>query len=273
MKISVSALTTYWRCPEMYRKIYVAQEVKRAAPNEPMVIGIATHAAVEAALLGRRAGADVPMATLLAIADAKIDKESKRIKLDPADVFGNVNIGDRVRPVVYSAIRAYVKGRLPYVNPVEVELQFSIEWTEGVQITGAIDLIDELHDGTRLVRDLKVSSSGRTPDTDSAEKSVQLAVYSIVYGRLTGEDPVWRGTLDHFVNSKRPHYLSRTVDFTPEYLSAIALRVDRTVAAIKAGVFPPGDPYWSCTPNKCHLWKSCPMGAGVSKKDGEEDES
>jgi hypothetical protein len=263
MKISCSSLQMYWRCPELYRKVYVDKEIPRAAPDENMVRGTAVHAAIEFALKAKIAGKSVGLPSMLSVLDAAIDSESKKMII--SDTFAGLdNILAPVRQAGEFAVKAYHKSILPFVNPVAAEYHIVRQVSADVQFEGFIDCVDRNERGELVIRDAKISGSDRTPDQDSAASSVQLALYAIMYQSISGEK-VLHGTLDNFVNSKRPHYLSRHVQFTQQGLDAVWLRVERTVAAIKAGQFPPGDSFWVCTPKRCPQHATCPMGAGVPR--------
>lgn len=261
MKISVSSMMKYWRCPELYNKIYVTKELERERPSGAMVVGTAAHKAIDVALKAKLAGRIMSADDMQVAAELAFDLESDKIEMNELDrFFGKEAILGESRAVAIRAARAYHKDLLKEVNPIVSELQFSVQWSDDVELVGAIDVVSRETPGL-CVRDNKISSNPRTPAKETAEDSIQLAVYCIVVEELMGER-CRLAVHDHFVNSKQPHYLTRKTEFSEGRLRAIRLRVDRTIEAIRAGVFPPGEPYLVCNGKKCPVYGTCKMGAG-----------
>jgi hypothetical protein len=262
MKVSVSALLMYWKCPWMYYETYIAKTIKREPPTIEMATGTAAHATFDFALESKMRGANVGLPEMLAVGRAALETEVQKVQMDIVDRVAGYDTRSAIaQKQVAAAAQAFHRQILPDIAPLESEMHFLIPWRDGVDIEGYIDCVEVSQDGL-CITDWKVSSNPRTPEIDSAEKSVQLPVYALIYERITGKRPDC-GALKHYVPSKRPHFLPRTVHFTDKYLKAIALRVDRAIDGILAGVFPSGDPYWQCNEKRCHLYNNCEMGAGV----------
>lgn len=266
-KISVSALEKYWRCPELYRKIYVSKELAKAPPTPQMAEGVAVHAGIEIGLKQKIAGQEVDIPSMLSAAEAELEKEYKKIKLDIVDLIAGKELKTELsRRRVEHAVIVSARKLIPTMTPIAAEHHFLTEWRPGWNIEGFVDCIELSETGEVSVVDFKIGTSTRTPDRDSAEISFQLPLYAVMIRKTLGYAPT-KGVLHHYVPSKVPHFTSREVEFSPEYMDAISMRVDRTLDAIERDAFPPGHNFWSCNSKRCDQFYNCPMGAGV-KKDG-----
>lgn len=263
MEFSISALTTYWDCPEKYRKLYISKEEKRGKQNDAMFLGSAVHAGINGLLNAKMSGTTNCLLDGLTACELYINKQIGDLELSPAAAtVGIEGVKDGIKRSAFKIITIYNSSWMPKITPIASELWFKIPWKEDI-IKGSIDLVEVNQGGSLAVVDHKISSNPKTPDADSAELSVQVKVYAIVYKALTGKTPEI-GALDHFVPSpKRPHFLRREVLLTPASLRATEARIDRTIAAIKAGVFPPGNPVTHCKQSRCDFFSKCPMGGGA----------
>lgn len=264
LKLSPSSLGMYWTCPELFRKIYIDKEMKKAPPSWKMVAGTAAHSGLECGLKAKIRGQDPSPPAMIHALEASFKKEwDKGINFTLEEQIGGG--GDVYKKMALEkAIRCVAechRSLIPKVNPISAEQWMEVEWRPGVQLRGKADLVNELWDRSFEVGDLKVGGR-KTPYKDSAEKSHQLPIYAILIEMVTGIK-ITSGKLWHFVDSKRPHFTPRTVKITDRMKGAMRLKIDRTIDAIQAGVFPPGDPFWTCNAQRCPHHATCPMGAGV----------
>lgn len=273
MHISATSLQLYWRCPELYRKVYVTKELEREPQTPEMAVGTANHAAIDF-MLKKRAegtlankwpnGGNALLASALTVAHGTLSTCFKNMIVDAASAV--VGAEDLMRPmklILDHAVTAFHRQMLPYSNPMASEMPITKPWatidgSQGVDVKGAIDWVDKTEEGI-IIADVKTGTTEKTPDRDSAARSFQLPFYAIMYHEMTGVWPKF-GCLHHFVNSKRPHYTSRIIEITPNLIRATVNKVNATIAAIRAGIFPPGDAYFSCNESRCRAWLNCPMG-------------
>jgi hypothetical protein len=245
----------------MYRKVYVSKEVPRQKPSIQMAVGTACHSAFDFAIRKKLEGKVAGVPEMLAIGSATLERESKLIESDIIDEIAGFDVRNSMSTArLGAAVAAFHRSILPNIAPLESEMRFELEWGDD-KLTGCIDCVEVNSDWLLSVTDWKIGSTERTPDINSADASAQLPFYAMVYERLTGKR-AQVGTLAHYVPSKRPHFTPRSVALTDGKYKAIELKVNRTIDAIKAGHFPPGDPYWSCNEKRCPLYGQCEMGAG-----------
>ena len=255
-------MTKYWQCGELYRRVYVTKETKREAPNFLMAEGSAVHSALETAMKCKMEGKVSGLGEMLMAAEIKLRQELKKVEAGMTDILGMpAHAHELSMRKVHQATAILLKEMVPQMNPIGAEHHFCAEWSPGVEIQGFIDVLNAMPRGAIEIVDLKVGGP-RPPDKNTAENSVQLMVYAIMLEKITGNRPT-HGTLWHYVGSpKRPHFTPRTTEFNPAKLDAIKLRIDRTVECIKAGVFAPGDPFWTCNEQRCKQFYNCALGGG-----------
>lgn len=263
LKLSPSSLGTYWRCPELFRKKYIDKEIERTPGNWKMVAGSAAHAGLEFGAKEKMDGREPDCTAMMLKGQAELEKEWAKgvdLPLESSITGGNVYKLMATKKME-RCVQVVHKKYLPSLNVEGAEVWLEKLWRPDVKLRGKVDIFDRKK-GKLLIRDLKVGG-GRTPDKHSALKSHQLVIYAILVEMITGEKPV-EGWLDHFVDSKRPHFTPRHIKFTDRMLDAMRMKIDRTVDAILAGNFPPGDPYWVCNAERCTYHPECPMGAGAA---------
>jgi len=263
MNISVTDLVDYWKCGQ-YFNLKKQRKLKRFE-NIPMLVGTSVHAGAEhgvsALILGEK-----PNLTMMKVAAiTALDKTFDKVEVDPLDEISGRRdmIYRQAIAKIERALTVYHGKELHMLTPIAAEQKIRMPWGAHV-ITGVIDRVGVDEAGALTIDDLKVGSA-RPPDKDTAEKSAQLAIYALIWWDKTGKMPE-RGTLTHFVDGKRPHYTVRDVYFTERGLEAMRLRVNRTLAAIDAGVYTPGDPFFTCNAHKCAAWSICDMGAGLQEE-------
>lgn len=263
LKLSPSSLSKYWRCPELFRKIYIDKEIERPRGNWKMIAGVGAHAALEFALKAKMNGERIDPAAMMIVGQRELGSEWRKGVSLPleAEIGGDNVYRAMAQKKMERCIQTCYKKLVPKVDVIAAEKWVEYEWRPGVQIRGKIDFIERVSGNNVEIGDLKVGGS-RTPDKHSAISSAQLFIYAILVDRLTNLNPV-SGKLWHFVDSKRPHFTPRTVNFSKRNLRAMEKKIDRTIDAIQAESFPPGDPFWVCNPYRCEYHNDCPMGAGV----------
>jgi hypothetical protein len=266
LRISPSSLARYWRCGELYRRELLAKEAgARFRPTGPMIVGTACHAAAEFALKRKRDGVLVDPDAMLVKGQRALDSELEGHP-DPMLRMGG---GDEMVAKLYRFCKTYHKYLLPRIVPAEVELWMEVPLSSDVLLVGKLDVVDEF-DPLHYLRDLKIADRG--PDTDAMEKTAQMAIYQYMFQSIFPHREVGGVSLDFFVDGKRPHFTIREREaYTKMEMDAVRTKIDQTVAAIRASVYPPGEPYFICNPNKCDQWQMCRMGSGDERIPGVTD--
>lgn len=147
----------------------------------------------------------------------------------------------------------------PDINPTHVQRAWVLDIAGlDMQLAGTIDV----QEGSRSIRDTK--TSGKSPAKDTADKSLQLTMYSLAVRQLDGKIPD-KVALDYVVRTpkrkdvKLVQLESKRVDADLNHLIA---RVQAAEAVIKSGVFSPADPTaWWCSQRFCSYWNACPYAA------------
>jgi len=117
---------------------------------------------------------------------------------------------------------------------VSTERQFKVE-IAGVQVSGRIDRIDRMPDGSVWIVDYK---TGKAKDQKDADKSLQLSIYALAAAKLDPKLVPARMVLYNLVTNA-PVVTRRT----PEALQKAADKVKQVAAKVRAGDFAPNPGY------------------------------
>jgi len=166
-----------------------------------------------------------------------------------------------------SAVREYVTDVVPQVRPIELQHSFRIPFEEvSWEMSGRIDLLHELLDGTEGLVDTKATASGTKyqPDED-----LQLNLYALTRQYETGTPPTEIG-FDAAVILKTTARIERpraavtpaSLERAADLLSDGALMIDEACAS---GRFLPTARLarsWKCQSRFCDFYDhTCPYGA------------
>lgn len=143
-RLSASALGTFLRCPEQFRREYVLGE--RRPSGGTALAGTGAHGAVEAALAlrigtGLTATPKQIVDTFDAVFDSAVDRAVDREGIEWGRVDKLPLTEDLSRGLGRAAVAAYAEHALPFVEPVEVERVFALD-VPGVPVpfVGLIDV-------------------------------------------------------------------------------------------------------------------------------------
>jgi hypothetical protein len=187
--LSGSSLATYLRCGLQWEFAYVRRI--RIPPRVRMVVGTATHAAIETNYRQKiETGQDLPLPEVLDSYSDSYDTEIAAVE-DPDEDIGEA----KDQGVALTQI--YQQQVAPVVQPVLVEEQIQAE-INGIPYSGFLDVTDH----NNRIRDTK--TTGKKPFGDAYKLS--MTGYAILFRHLT--DTVETGiTLDYLIRTKKPYYL------------------------------------------------------------------
>ncbi len=175
-RLSASALGTFLRCPEQFRRTYVLGE--RRPSNGTSLAGTGAHGAVEAALnlrigSGLVASAKQIVDTYDAVFDSAVERAVEREGIEWGKVDKQPLDRDSARGLGRGAVAAYAEQALGHVEPVEVERVFALD-VPGVPVpfVGLIDVSTP-----RSSIDLKFG--GQSANVIKADWRVQALVYGL----------------------------------------------------------------------------------------------
>jgi PD-(D/E)XK nuclease superfamily len=255
MTLSVSSLRLFWRCPERWRRRYLAREPEPR--SGAMIAGAAAGAVATAWYAARMRGVALSAADADDLVKAEFAERAGQPRVD----FGHdtpVALRDQAR----KALRCYLRKLAPTVRPRAVERKLELrfdraEWS----FVGYVDLEDE----RGHVIDLKLVA--RHLGQAAADRDPQAAGY-LLARRLEGR-PAPRfefHSIRRGVVRTGERCLSIPTSRTDAQLDAFAGRIAQTARAIercaRSGDWPLASPDgWWCGPGQCRHWLSCPAGA------------
>lgn len=255
--VTPARLDTFDSCPRRFRFVYVDRPApSRGAPWAHTGIGSAVHGA------------------LRAIWDAAPSRRSVRAVLTdlramwPASGFRDPEQSRRALGIVSEQVAAYVEEHVSFDDqPRGIERTVGAPYGD-LAISGRIDRVDELADGSLVVIDYKTGRA--VPTEHDARSSMQLAVYAVAVER-TFRARCARVELHHI-----PSGVIAAAEITPatrerqmRRAAATADDIDRAKQRLAAGVAPdeayPARVGPAC--GHCDFWSHCAEGRQVPLKD------
>lgn len=271
--ISASALETFWRCGEAYRRRYVEREI--IPPGFALMIGSSLHKGAEENFRQKiETHEDLPVDDIVEAAVAEF--QSRTTGGDFVLTSEEESIGARKVIGAYTDLVAdmadiHARVQAPDYQPIAVEVSTLIELPNASR-----DLltVTDLRDDQGRVVDFKTAL--RKKSRSEVETSTALTAYAAAYRVDFGRDPssvrldtVLKPRLSTSSSSStRKRKTTRDSDHRqvleatrgePHYL-VLAERIDATVRAIEAGIFTPTSPTaWQCSQKWCGYARTCPF--------------
>ncbi len=193
--LSYSQLSAFQQCPKKYQYRY--ELGLGEPPNASLSFGVSLHNALKdfSLLLINRAE-ESPSAEFY----TESDKEYLRKMLEKHWIhrgYGSKKEAEENKNIGWECLEKFFydekkQGRIPYT----VERSFTI-YVEGVKVSGRIDRIDKLEDGTYEIIDYKTGKSG----SYDVKKDLQLSVYALA-ARDSLKIPVSRYSLIFLENGE-----------------------------------------------------------------------
>ena len=258
-QLHVSGLNMLSKCGVQFERAVLNQE--RTPPSASMLVGTAVDRAVRRDLQNKiDAGVLLPEGDVLDTArDAVNDEWALGVRLDEEDAEEvGQSKGDAVDAAVAMSGHHHQKAA-PALLPTHVARKWVLD-IEGlpIQLAGEIDI----QEGLNAIRDTK--TSGKSPNKDAADKSLQLTTYALAVRTLDGQLP-GKVALDYVVRTpKRKDLKLVTLESARNHhdMSHLAERVYRTALLMEKGVFTPApiDAWW-CSRKFCPYHGDCRFAA------------
>lgn len=252
--VSASQLELYWRCGEAYRRRYVEKEI--IPPGFALLVGTGLHCGAEHNFRQKiDSHVDLPVDDIVDAAVggflARVYKDGFELTTEEQAIGSKKTLAQH-QDLVADLAELHALEQAPDYQPTAVEKSTLIE------LPGSRDLltITDLRDTEGRVVDLKTAL--RKKNQREVDSSTALTAYAAAYRADHGVDPT-AVRLDTMLKSKsrERQVLESTRDET-DY-AVLAARIDTTVAAIDAGVFPPASPMsWQCSEKWCGYARTCP---------------
>lgn len=241
LRLSFSRVDTYRQCPLKYRYRYVDGLPERPSPH--LSFGSSIHRALEA-FWDRKLPDPPPLQTLL---DALYDGWD-------SSGFADVERDEQVRYYHHARdVLAAHHHRFADValTPVAVEQWFRLPLPDGLEVVGAIDLVEPTEGGGLGVVDWKTNR--RAKSREEVASSLQLAIYALAVEHLWGQPPAWVA-LDFVVPGVRVTVPREAID-----TDAAVTAIREVAAAVRGEAFAPR-PSPLC--DWCDFRAECPAFAG-----------
>lgn len=262
--ISPSGLSMFQRCPMQYFHRYVEGIVK--PPGVVMVEGTATHRAVEVDLTNKRdEGELLPLdAVQDAARDALNNKWSEGVELSTDErTVGEKKIRGAAIDRAVSLATLHHEDVAPEINPQRIEHRFELDLPgeSGWSVVGFIDCQEAPTPTSKsgIIRDTKTKL--KSPPKGFADTSDQLTTYAWAAREMDGAIPSAL-KIDALVSLKKPKHVQQVTQRSEADIATLHERLNRTVDAIKKGVFLPCPrDAWTCSERWCGYFGECPFGA------------
>lgn len=265
-QLHYSALDTYSKCGEQYRRRYI--EGEKIPPGIALIVGTAVDKSVSKDLVSKR---DTKvLLTLDEVKSEAFDAFGKSwdqgIRVTKEDLDGR-DLGAFKGENIDKAIRLselHHRELAPSIEPLHVQREWAIDIGEDFDIVGTIDVQTEektnvvTFKGPQLrVGIIDTKTAGKSPPADQAEKSLQLTAYSFAVKVLDNRMPDYVG-LNFLVDNKTPvvkqlRSVRTELDFEP-----FLARVHAATEGTRKGVFIPARPDdWWCNQRWCGYFDTC----------------
>lgn len=246
--VSKTQLEMLAKCPAQYEQRYVLG--RKRPPGVALVLGSSVHEGAEADLRSKMEHGE--LLDEEAVTEYAADALKRRWKEEePVRGEDDPDEGEAVDEVV-SLTAIHHRELAPLINPVAVEEIRLLETSLSHDIMMVVDVRE-----ADAIRDLK--TKGKAPPADEAKTSIQGQLETLeakVAGR--GALPF---KLDFLVRGKKKP-LAQVYTPTEDDHRSVLTRVERSVALINAGAFPPAMPgSWWCSAKWCGWWSDCAWGA------------
>lgn len=250
--VSPSAVGTYNKCGEQYRRRYV--EGEKIPPGVTAHVGTGIHKGAEINHKHKiKEGKDQPVDV---IQDAAVESYEKSLQngiyLTPEEKTRKAKILGEGKDMTSSLAGLYRESLAPQIHPVLVEKFIKIHVDElPVPILSRLDVATADH----WVPDLK--SAKKSWRQEQVDGSHQLAVYRKGYEQEQGTVP--EVSMEVLVYKATPAHQNLVANVDDSDFDAFVVRAQKMLEAVRAGIFPPADPsHWICQPRFCGYWWSCP---------------
>lgn len=252
--LSHSQVNMFSNCAEAYRRRYIEKEV--IPPGIAALRGRGVHGAAEINHRQKVAtGVDLPSSDLVDAAVTAFKETQQREGYSLTQEERGEGAENVIGKAIDSTVRLtvlYADEVAPSIDPELVEAKVRIELPESpYDMLGVLDVATK--DGR--IKDLKTAAKSK--NQAEADNSLQLTWYDMTYQAATGREATGLD-LEVLVDLKTPKHQRLTTARTRRDFEVLVSRVNATIDAIKAGVFPPANPgAWNCSAKWCGYYSTC----------------
>ena len=252
--LSVSQINTFRRCPRQYYFRYIKDLIR--APSATLVEGHAVHQSVAIGHLEALKHGKVPL-------DVMLDAHNDTWKKEARDIDWKNEINDESEEIILQRGRRFLEqyrtGYIPHLHPKVdqkgpfIERRFWVTVGDAkIPVLGYIDLVakNERPEGSKEEEVIDHKVVGRSKSQSDVDGDFQLTVYSHA-------TKIPRVRFQCFVRTKEPKIKSVAAIRTPHEWEWTKMAVQEVAKCISAGIFPPGNDGWHCTPKWCGFWDLC----------------
>jgi len=241
--LSPSQINTYLRCPAQYYFRYIKGLI--IPPSASLTKGKAVHAGNEFNYKQKiESKTDLPVKEVLDYTAATFDELAKETDFQGTDKGKELDSTIKLTKLYHEEVA-------PTVQPVAVEEKVEINFDNtDYSLLGYIDLIDE----KKVIHDTK--TTGRTPNEDVIQNSLQLRGYALAYRTLNNEEE--NGIqLDYLVSTKTPKVVQFKTKVEQRELDRFLKIMGIVAHNIKCNNFYPNVTNQLCNEKACGYWNVC----------------
>ncbi len=259
--LSPSALNSYFRCGEAYRRRYIEKQI--IPPPFAMIKGGAVHVAQEENFKQKlESKADLSAKQIVDLAAAsfegKVRAEGVLLNAEQ-EAEGKTKVqGEYLDSTVKSAqVLAKIAA---YYQPLAVEERVRLVLPGSpYDLLGILDLVD-----AQGVQDLK--NTAKKKSQAEVDGDIQFTTYAALYRAKYGAAP-GRIVIDNIVHrpgsKKDAEYQAITTRREVKDFDCLAARMNAAIKGIQAGIFTPATPgAWWCSAKSCGYSRTCPYFSG-----------
>lgn len=255
--LSPTQIEMYTMCGESYRRRHLEGDI--IPPGIALVKGSAVHVGAEVNFKQKiETRKDLPASQIveasIACLKGKIKTEGL-ILTDEETLIGRKKVIGTLTDSAALLAELFAAEVAPEYQPKHVEEKVRLVLPKCERdLLGILDLEDENGD----VVDLKTGKAKKGQNV--WDTSVQLTIYAALKKARDGKLPrkIKVEQLIHTGKSAPKRHVFETTRSLPDF-SALAHRMNATIAGINAGVFMPAPTGgWKCSPTYCGYWLSCP---------------
>lgn len=255
--LSASAMDTYCRCPEAYRRSYIEKE--KIPPMVAALRGRGMHHGAKVNFTQKmETHVDLPARDIIDAGIAQYETEvagGLTLDYEEASRGAKVVVAES-KDLLHHVLGFHAQEQAPHYQPILVEHFVRLELSGPRDLVGVIDVAT-----TSVVADFK--NAKRSKSQGDVESSIQLTTYAAMYKAETGELPK-AVALDTIVTLKKETRRQLLIsDRNEADLLALRNRINAINHAIDAGSFPPAAPgSWNCSDRWCGYYRTCPFVNG-----------
>lgn len=241
MILRISSLNLFLDCSaKFYFQIIEKVDVPKSIA---LALGTSVHKALETNYSQKvDSRKDLELETVKDVFSDTYEKETQEV--DSND-FKLQSKGDK-KDIALLLVEKYHSDIAPHIQPIKVEQRINVKFSNGVELTGQLDLLDE----DNVLVDHKTTS--RKPTGASISNILQVTGYSIL-GQTAGYE-IKERRIDYLVFGARPEIKHFNVEADRNYFLNV---LEVITKSIEAGIFIPNRGSMFCTKRFCKFYNEC----------------